>query len=82
MNKILQSSSNAKEVSLTVKGVLASLAPLAIAVLANAGVEMAESDYAQLVELTTAIISSTMILIGLLRKGYNEFKSLYKQLKK
>lgn len=81
MNKVLQSSSNAKDVSLTFKGILSALGPLAIAVLANAGVEVAQSEYAQFVELVTTIISTSMILFGLVRKAYYEVKSIYNQLK-
>ena len=41
--KLLQSSNGSGNISLTVKGILVSIAPIAIAVMALTGVEMAES---------------------------------------
>ena len=72
--KILQSSKNTGDISLTVKGILVGLAPIAISLMALAGVEIAQDNYMEVVENIGAVISATMILLGVLRKLYFSVK--------
>ena len=72
--KILQSSKNTEDISLTVKGILVGLAPIAISLMALAGVEIAQDNYMEVVENIGAVISATMILLGVLRKLYFSVK--------
>lgn len=76
IQKAIQSSSDPKKTSMTVKGILLSLAPIAIAIMSSQGVEGAESVYGQLVETVTAFISASLIAFGASRKLYNEIKTL------
>lgn len=75
--KLLQSSADSSKLSLTIKGILLALAPLIITLLASVGVNIAETDYMQAVELITAIVAASMTLVGLLRKLYNFLKARY-----
>jgi len=73
-NKILQSSANPNKWSLTFKGILVSLIPLAIAFASMKGVALTETELVQLVDVVTMVGSSIAIGIGLARKIYYKFK--------
>ncbi len=75
---ILQSSKNTKDLSLTIKGILVALAPIAISVMGIAGVEIAQENYMTLVENVVAVVSATMILLGVMRKLYFSVKEYIK----
>jgi hypothetical protein len=72
MNKLIQSSANPEKISLTVKGILMSIAPVVIGLMQLSGVEIAQSQYIEIVENITAILSTSIILIGTIRKVYIE----------
>ena len=72
--RILESSKNTGDISLTVKGILVGLAPIAIATMGLLGVDIAQDNYMKVVENIGAVISATMILFGVLRKLYFSVK--------
>lgn len=70
MKKILQSSTGSGNLSLTVKGLLLSLVPIAIAILSAQGYSIAEADLTKAIEDAFTIIASITVFLGLVRKIY------------
>ncbi len=70
MNKLLQSSANPDNLSLTVKGVLVGLVPIAILIARLFEISLAEADLIGIIENVTALIAGAMLVYGLGRKLY------------
>lgn len=81
MNKLLASSSDPKQLSLTVRGILVAIVPLVATVIKLAGGEL-DGDSAKLVVdtvsdgvfLFSSAISAVLVVVGLVRKVWNSFK--------
>lgn len=81
MNKLLASSQDPKQLSLTVKGSLMLIVPIAGSIIKYAGGEVSNEDLNIIVEgvgdavMFIGSLSSAFVLIyGTLRKIYNSFK--------
>lgn len=81
MNKFLTSSSNPKELSLTIKGAIVAAAPIIALVIKFAGGEINNDDIqtvanyaADLVFLVGTVASSVMMIVGIARKVYKSFR--------
>lgn len=70
MKKILQSSTGSGNLSLTIKGLLLSLVPIAIAIASAQGVTLAEADLTKFINDLFTVIASITVVIGLARKIY------------
>lgn len=75
--KLLHSSANPEKVSLTVKGLLTTLIPVAMVFIKVAGAEISNDDVQKLVDsiaevimIATSLLSTVMVVWGLLRKFY------------
>lgn len=80
MNKLLASSSDPKQLSLTVRGVLVAVVPLVAVVIRAAGGELDDSQVQVIIDgvseavfLFGSAVSAVMMLVGLVRKVYNTF---------
>ena len=80
MNKLLASSSDPKQLSLTVRGVLVAVVPLVAVVIRLAGGEIGDGDVQAIIDnvsnavfLFGSAISVIMMVAGLIRKVYNTF---------
>lgn len=80
MNKVLASSSDPKQLSLTVRGVLVTVVPLVAVVIKVAGGELDDSSVQAIVDgvseavfLFGSAVSVVMMVAGLVRKVYNTF---------
>lgn len=81
MNKLLASSVDPKQLSLTVKGALILIVPLAAVVIKAAGGEVADYELEKIVDLITdlvffagSVVSLSAMLYGAVRKVINSFK--------
>lgn len=81
MNKLLASSSDPKQLSLTIQGSLLAIVPFAAMAIKAAGGEVTNDDLGAIVDLITdlvffvgSIISLGTALYGALRKVFNSFK--------
>lgn len=80
MNKLLESSSNPKQLSLSVKGALVLALPLAAVIIKAAGGQVESAELERLIDIITDIVffsgsiaSLFTMAFGLLRKIYNSF---------
>jgi hypothetical protein len=80
MNKLLASSSDPKQLSLTVRGVLVAVVPLVAVVIRAAGGELDDSQVQAIIDgvseavfLLGSAVSAVMMVAGLVRKAYNTF---------
>ena len=80
MNKLLASSSDPKQLSLTVRGVLVAIVPLVAVVIRAAGGELDDSQVQLIIDnvsnavfLFGSAVSLVMMVAGLIRKVYNTF---------
>jgi uncharacterized membrane protein len=71
--KLLSSSANENNLSLTIKGLLVALVPLIIAILRGFGVDMAEIEVTSVIDAIFGVVASVMILFGLARKLYYKY---------
>lgn len=81
MNKLLQSSVNPKDLSLTIKGVLTMLVPMIAIALNLAGKQVDDATITSIIDAITNVvataattISAFMVLYGLVRKLVLSFK--------
>lgn len=72
--KILKSSTGSGNLSLTVKGLLVALIPLAIAGANHYGIIIDENTLFDGVEQLFTAISAVMVLVGIARKVYYQVK--------
>jgi hypothetical protein len=70
MDKLLESSKNPKELSLTVQGFLMALVPLAIALFKLAEIEVTETMLVDIIQEVTAITAGIVMLVGMFRKVF------------
>ena len=68
---LLSSSQDNQKLSLTIKGILVALVPLAVIGAKALGWDFAEADLMQLVEAGGAMVAAAMTIYGLLRKLKN-----------
>lgn len=80
MNKLLASSSDPKQLSLTVRGVLVAVVPLVAVVIRVAGGELDDSQVQVIIDSVSnavfmfgSAISLIMMVAGLIRKVYKTF---------
>lgn len=80
MNKLLASSSDPKQLSLTVRGVLVAVVPLVAVVIKLAGGELNSGDVQAIIDnvsnavfLFGSAVSVVMMVAGLVRKVYKSF---------
>ena len=80
MNKLLASSTDPKQVSLTLQGVLAVFVPLAAYLVRQAGGELDADVTQRIIDISSQIViaigslaSLIMMLVGLVRKVANTF---------
>ena len=80
MNKLLASSSDPKQLSLTVRGVLVAVVPLVAVAIRLAGGEINDGDVQAIVDnvsnavfLFGSAVSVVMMVAGLVRKVFNTF---------
>lgn len=66
--KLLGSSVDPAQLSLTIKGVLLGLIPLAIAVAKLSGVTLLEGDLVNLIEAVFAVVAGIITTVGAVRK--------------
>lgn len=66
--KVLQSSANEKNVSLSVKG---AVVLLAIAILPKLGIDLSANDITLAIETITVVIAGLATLFGIVRKIHN-----------
>jgi len=81
MNKIFQSSSNPAKLSLTIRGILIGLIPLALLLSGVAGANLVQADFENLIETLigaitaiTMAVSAIATLYGVIRKIVLSFK--------
>lgn len=81
MNKLLASSVDSKQLSLTVKGALVALVPVIAVVIKAAGGEISNDDLqlvaqsiADIIAIVGTVASAVMLVAGVLRKVYNSFR--------
>jgi len=68
MNKLLRSSANPEKLSLTIKGVLLALIPVAVFLLAKLGFDLTEVELLELANAFVVVVSAVLVFIGLMRK--------------
>lgn len=80
MNKLLASSSDPKQLSLTVRGVLVAVVPLVAVVIRVAGGELDDSQVQVIIDSVSnavfmfgSAVSLIMMVAGLIRKVYKTF---------
>lgn len=73
---LAKSSVNPQEVSLTVKGALLGIIPVLLMYAQFAGLEWSQDQLASLVQIITAIVSTFLTLVGLIRKVYLTTKNM------
>lgn len=80
MNKLLASSSDPKQLSLTVRGVLVAVVPLVAVVIRAAGGELDDSQVQVIIDSVSnavfmfgSAVSLIMMVAGLIRKVYKTF---------
>lgn len=81
MNKFLASSSNPKELSLTIKGAIVAATPIIALIIKAMGGQIDNDTIQQFATYLSDIVfvvgtlaSSVMMIVGILRKVYNSFK--------
>lgn len=81
INPILASSSDSKQLSLTLKGAIIAVAPIVALVIKAAGGEISNDELEAIVNASTDIVvalgsmaSLAMMAFGVIRKVYNSFK--------
>lgn len=74
MKEILQSSANPQELSMTIKGAIIAVAPVIIAIFQSLGIGISETLFIDIVQSIGVVISSVIMLVGLLRKAYYTVK--------
>lgn len=73
--KLIGSSVDPEKLSLTVKGVLVGIVPVAaFLVKAYSGIELDQNLVLEAVDQVAKVVSATMVLLGLVRKIYVYFK--------
>jgi putative effector of murein hydrolase LrgA (UPF0299 family) len=72
------SSTGSGDLSLTIKGLLLSLVPLALGLLQSFGVPLTEAYLVELVEAISGLIAALIVAWGLIRKGMNAYKARFK----
>ena len=70
MNKVLRSSANSENLSLTIKGLLVALIPIIIMIASKAGVMIVQGEAMEVVNALFAVVSSAIVAVGLIRKIY------------
>lgn len=73
MNKWFLSSTGSQDLSLTIKGLLTSIIPLALITIRYYNINLDENDLIQIVQGITSVISVGVIILGLVRKALNKF---------
>ncbi len=80
MNKLITSSVNPKELSLTVKGILVGVVPIAMLIIRAAGAEISQEEIQQVIVVITdvvaalgTLVSSVMVAFGVIRKLVRAF---------
>lgn len=68
--KLLGSSKNSQELSLTIKGILLGLVPLAVIIFTSVGVDVTSGELTEIVNAIMAVVSAGITLYGLIRKFF------------
>jgi len=66
--EVLRSSVDPQKMSLTIKGILLGLVPLAILITARLGYNLVENDLLLLIDSSIALLSAFFVVCGLIRK--------------
>lgn len=69
MNKVLESSANKDNLSLTIRGALIAIAPIIIFILGKLGFEVAQTDAANFVAEVASAIAIIVTAYGAIRKA-------------
>lgn len=75
MNKLIQSSGNPANLSLTIQGVLVGIAPVVIGIFKVMDIPLTDTDLTLLIQSITALASAILVVIGVVRKFINAFRS-------
>lgn len=70
----LKSSANPENLSLTVRGLIVALIPLAIGIAAFFGVELPQPELVELADEVGTVVATLLVIYGLLRKIFYRFK--------
>lgn len=68
MNKLLESSTNPGEVSMTIQGALVAMVPIIIGIFKILGVQLSETTIMDIIQGATAATSAILMLWGSVRK--------------
>ena len=72
-NKLLASSKNPENLSLTIKGILLALVPIIIFIAQKNSVALSESEIVEIINAIAVALTSVMIILGLARKIFIKF---------
>ena len=70
MNKLIASSKNPEQLSMTVTGILTAIVPILVAVFQALGIEIAEGMIFDIIQQISVVISGLLMLYGMLRKAF------------
>jgi len=70
MNKLIASSKNPDQLSMTVTGILTAIVPILVAVFQALGIEIAEGMIFDIIQQISVVISGLLMLYGMLRKAF------------
>lgn len=76
-NKLIASSSNPQDLSLTIKGLLIGLPAILIAIFRALNVEVTESQIMEIVQNVNIVIAVTISTIGAMRKVWNAIRDAF-----
>lgn len=74
MNKLLQSSADPTKLSLTIKGLLLGLVPLAMVLLHPVDPDLFQTSLVNAIETLATVLSAIITLYGAVRKVVNAYK--------
>lgn len=66
--KLLGSSVNPNELSMTIKGILLGLIPLAVVIFTSTGIDITSGELTEVVNAIVAVLSTVLTVVGLIRK--------------
>ena len=78
MNRLLQSSANSQNLSLTVKGLLIGLVPFIIYLAQTQEIYLTNIDLISYIDRFTFVLAEVVVFVGLMRKAYYVLRDLKK----